>query len=114
MKQMITVLNQDGEPYSGIEADVKQGIAIHKDVFGGDYYSVTHVKSGGRFKRAGTKSEAKAFRSRLLKIEIGGVKLGDMAGCEVCANALLITKQLQLSLDIEQVNRTAEILCKTK
>lgn len=114
MKQMITVLDQDGEPYAGIEADVKQGIAIHPDAFGGNYYSVTHVKSGGRFKRAGTKSEAKAFRSRLLKIEIGGVRLGDMPGCEICANALLITGQLELSCNMDAVNSVAEILCKTK
>lgn len=114
MKQIITILNQDGEPYSGIEADVKQGIAIHKDVFGGNYYSVTHVKSGGRFKRSMSKTNAKAFCDKLLAIEIGGVRLGDMSGCEICANALLIAERINLTVDMDAVNNAAEILCKVK
>lgn len=114
MKRIITILDQDGESYPGIEADVKQGIAIHKDVFNGDYYSVTHVKSGGRFKRSTTKADAKAFRDKLLKIEIGGVRLGDMSGCEICANALLIGERINLTVNMEAVNNTAEILCKVK
>ena len=114
MKQIITILNEFGEEFPGIEADVKAGIAIHRDVFGGDYYSVTHVKSGGRFKKSTSKTDAKAFRSRLLKIEIGGVRLGDMPGCEICANALLIAGQLELSCNMDVVNSAAEILCKPK
>lgn len=114
MKQIITILNQFGEEFPGIEADAKAGIAIHRDVFGGDYYSVTHVRSGACFKKERSKTAAKSFREKLLKVEIGGVRLGEMSGCEICANALLITERMDIEYKMDAVNSAAEILCKVK
>ncbi len=111
MKQTITVLDIEGNPHPGVEADVIHGIAVHLDAFGGNFYSITHVKSGARFKRSTTRSDALAMRRRLNSIQIGGVRLGNLPGCELCANAMLITELAQINLDQEETNHAAEILC---
>lgn len=88
---IISIILEDGTRRQ-VDADVEDGLAIHPDIYVG--YSITHVLSGGRVGKAKTMAGAKRFREILLSIRVGGLSLGQLPGCEICANALALHHEI--------------------
>lgn len=75
----------DGIFEQEIEADVKDGFAIHRHLTIDDLWVVTHVKSGIRCKSYHTKAAAEQGRKLFSQISVADVRFADMTTCEALA-----------------------------
>lgn len=98
-----------GPPVS-VPATVVNGLALHKQAqiselgrvrFAEDIWTITHVKSGGALLTLHSRKEARKAFIRCLRYRLPagrpgghGIALGDMTGCEITANALILNAAL--------------------
>lgn len=94
-----------------IEADVKDGFAIHPSVTLSDIWTITHVKSGLACSSCETKQEALAKRKMFARLTVAGVRFADMEACEALAIFPVLAKQfLQIShRDVNEKTMAAAI-----
>lgn len=104
MRQSITIRFDprtvfDGQFESEVEADVKDGFAIHPHNVNPDRWTVTHVKSGIGCKSYDTLNAARKARKTLSKIAVAGVRFADMEACEALAlYPLLVEEWIKLNI----------------
>lgn len=114
----------DGVFEDEIEADVKDGFAIHPHLTYEDYWTVTHVKSGLGCQSYLSKAKAQQGRKIFAQIEIAGVHLADMSACEALAVYPLLLEQFRqlsgkdkpdkalMARGLEMRDYISEVICK--
>ncbi len=115
--QEIEIVDTGGNRWP-IVAEVRNGLAIHHRVLinwrGVDFLTakewvITHVNSGGVIAVFPSENRARAQFMKAGELRLDDTLLGDLSGCEICANVLEIARLLNNQTAPERLLENAAI-----
>ena len=78
-----------------VEADIKDGLAIHESVDFPGFWTLTHIKSGFSCRHSETKRKVVRDRELFSKLNLNGIKFVDMEACEVLSLITLLYEKVK-------------------
>lgn len=113
--QEVWITGSDGKRWP-IIAEVHDGLAIHHEALIYDdgvnfltskRWTITHVQSGVALGTCKNEERARKALVKCLAVRWHGLALGELPGCEICANALAIAALLKSRLSHDEILQRA-------